>query len=74
MYGKDCPHHELFDHSKFEADVKRVLEGDTSAKKAAQKVIDVISALYMASADKDVQGVAHFAADAIRDKYRIPKP
>ncbi|MED1949005.1 N-acetylmuramoyl-L-alanine amidase family protein [Brevibacillus centrosporus] len=75
VYGKNCPHHELFDHAKFEADVKRLLAGDVNRmdKEAAQKVIDVLGALYMASADKEVQEAAHYAADKLREVAGIPQ-
>lgn len=79
VYGKDCPHHELFNHAKFEADVRRKMKGDIPKmenqlnKESAQKVIDVLGALYMACDDVEVQEAAHFAADALRDEYGIPK-
>ncbi len=48
-------------------------DNPTVPKDAAQKVIDVLGALYMASADADVRAAAHFAADALRDAAGILK-
>lgn len=40
---------------------------------AAQKVIDILGAVYNASLDPAVQMAAHFASDALRDETGIPK-
>ncbi|MBO8164711.1 MAG: DUF1906 domain-containing protein [Brevibacillus sp.] len=42
-------------------------------KAAAEKVIGVLGALWMASADKQVQDAAHYAANALRDAAGIPR-
>jgi hypothetical protein len=42
-------------------------------KVAAQKVIDILGAVYNASLDPAVQQASHFAADALRDAAGIPK-
>ncbi|MED1850367.1 glycoside hydrolase family 25 protein [Brevibacillus borstelensis] len=42
-------------------------------KSAAEKVIAVLGALWTASADKQVQEAAHFAANALRDAAGIPR-
>lgn len=42
-------------------------------KEAAEKVIGVLGALWMASADKQVQAAAHYAANALRDAAGIPR-
>lgn len=42
-------------------------------KAAAEKVIAVLGALWMASADKQVQAAAHYAACALRDAAGIPR-
>lgn len=40
---------------------------------AAEKVIDVLGAVYMASSDKQVQAAAHFAANSLRDAAGIQR-
>lgn len=40
---------------------------------AATKVINVMKALYGASADTNVENAAHYAADALRDAVGLPK-
>jgi len=42
-------------------------------KTAAEKVIGVLGALWTASADKQVQEAAHYAANALRDAAGIPR-
>lgn len=46
---------------------------NTVDKAAAEKVISVLGALWTASADKQVQEAAHFAANALRDAVGIPR-
>jgi len=42
-------------------------------KESAEKVIAVLGALYMACDDVQVQGAAHYAANALRESAGIPK-
>lgn len=42
-------------------------------KAAAEKVIGVLGALWIASGDKQVQAAAHYAANALRDAAGIPR-
>ncbi|MBO8162357.1 MAG: N-acetylmuramoyl-L-alanine amidase [Brevibacillus sp.] len=46
---------------------------DLVDKEAAQKVINLLGALWMASADELVQAAAHYAANALRDAAGIPR-
>lgn len=48
------------------------VDNNTIDKVAAQKVIDVLGAVYMASSDKQVQAAAHYAAKSLRDAAGIP--
>ena len=61
--------------NQFRADVSAQLK-EVSAimnKDAAQKVIDLLSALYRATNDSEVRDAAHYAADALRTAAGIPK-
>lgn len=46
---------------------------NTVDKAAAEKVISVLGALWTASADKQVQAAAHYAANTLRDAAGIPR-
>ncbi|MEJ8546684.1 DUF1906 domain-containing protein [Brevibacillus borstelensis] len=45
----------------------------TIDKVAAEKVIGILGALWMASSDKQVQAAAHYAANSLRDAAGIPR-
>lgn len=75
--GKNCPQTIRSRPGGWEDFLQKVKNNMTSTtpidKDAAEKVINVLGALWTASGDKKVQDAAHYAANALRDAVGIPR-